>query len=120
MVHSPATTGASQTFDADPIQALWAEIRANLTRTKDEIYAQIRAYPPPIPACDVQFNFLLEERAKIFQELGQVGTLAQASRQNPEARRLLEEFLHSSRYVDANVKQQIWSTLSATPAAAIP
>lgn len=33
------------------------------------IVAEIRAYPPQIPACDAQFNWLLERRAEIGRTL---------------------------------------------------
>ncbi|HTH38218.1 MAG TPA: hypothetical protein VL572_09635 [Pyrinomonadaceae bacterium] len=33
------------------------------------INEEIRNYPTPIAGCDVQFNSLLEEQAKIVQEL---------------------------------------------------
>ena len=43
--------------------------RAELENERRRIIDEIKAYPTPIPACDAQFNFLLEERARIEQEL---------------------------------------------------
>jgi len=40
-----------------------------LESEKRRINEEIRNYPTPIAGCDVQFNSLLEEQAKIGQEL---------------------------------------------------
>lgn len=42
---------------------------AALEAERDRILEEIRAYPPPIPACDEHFNHLLERRDQIEQEL---------------------------------------------------
>ena len=43
--------------------------RSGLLLELAQIVAEIRAYPPPIPACDAQFNWLLERRARIERAL---------------------------------------------------
>jgi hypothetical protein len=48
------------------------QIRAQLEQEKRRVCAEIDDYPHPIPACDAQFNYLLEERARIFQELSRL------------------------------------------------
>lgn len=35
----------------------------------------IRNYPPPIPACDAQFNYLLEKRDRLTVELNRLNQL---------------------------------------------
>jgi predicted nuclease with TOPRIM domain len=40
-----------------------------LETEKRRINEEIRNYPTPIAACDEQFNSLLEEQARIVQEL---------------------------------------------------
>ena len=40
----------------------WIALRARLEQTQEAVAAEIRAYPPPIPACDAQYNHLLERR----------------------------------------------------------
>jgi len=40
-----------------------------LETEKRRINEEIRNYPTPIAGCDAQFNSLLEEQAKIVQEL---------------------------------------------------
>jgi len=44
-------------------------LRASLEARRKQLDAEIRAYPTPIPRCDAQFNFLMEERARIVREL---------------------------------------------------
>jgi len=39
--------------------------RIHLATAKGKISEAIRNYPPPIPACDQQFNHLLEERHRL-------------------------------------------------------
>ena len=43
--------------------------REQLLEEKAQVGAEIRAYPFPIPACDAQFNWLLQRRAEIEQAL---------------------------------------------------
>lgn len=43
----------------------WKRLQAEKQRVDDEI----RNYPRPIAACDLQFNYFLEERARIAYEL---------------------------------------------------
>ncbi len=42
-----------------------SELRASLEARRKQLDDEIRAYPTPIPRCDAQFNFLIEERARI-------------------------------------------------------
>lgn len=43
--------------------------REHLESERHRVNEAIRNYPTPIAACDAQFNYLLEERARIVQEL---------------------------------------------------
>jgi hypothetical protein len=45
------------------------ERRALLESERLRVQAEIASYPMPIPACDVYFNGLLEQRARICDEL---------------------------------------------------
>ena len=65
------------------IDTLKAEIDAHLDRQRQAVEKQIRRYPPPIPACDAQFNFLLEERDRLCRE---TAALADAVDNAPNAR----------------------------------
>jgi hypothetical protein len=46
----------------------WQAIQQQLQRQRDTIIDEIRQYPAPIPACDVQFNHLLAQRDAILRE----------------------------------------------------
>lgn len=45
------------------------EMITHLEAEKAHIISEIRHYPPPIPACDAQFNYLLEKRDRISVEI---------------------------------------------------
>jgi hypothetical protein len=47
--------------------------RAALERERLRVQAEIVSYPMPIPACDVYFNGLLEQRARICEQLAALG-----------------------------------------------
>jgi hypothetical protein len=103
--------------------ALMASIRqhlcAYLESEKRCIVAEIRSYPPPIPACDVQFNYLLDERTRIFQELGRVEALPQMNLAPNEYLAWVEEFILSSRFICGDAVDPIRSLLvELQPAAA--
>jgi len=75
-------------------ESAWDEIRIRLERKRDEILERIGHYPTPIPACDVDFNRLLEERARVFEELDRLATLkARDSRGRDD--HIIEEFIAS-------------------------
>ncbi|MEO5677564.1 MAG: hypothetical protein ABIQ84_08455 [Usitatibacter sp.] len=48
-------------------------LRASLEARRRQLDEEIRAYPTPIPRCDAQFNFLMEERSRIVRELEALG-----------------------------------------------
>jgi len=47
----------------------WDTLRQTLEARRQALAGQIGAYPPPIPACDAQFNHLLEQRRQVSAEL---------------------------------------------------
>ncbi len=49
--------------------ATWDSLRQSLETRRQALSAEIGRYPPPIPACDAQFNHLLDERRLISAEL---------------------------------------------------
>lgn len=57
------------------------EERQRLVAEKARIAAEIRGYPAPIPACDAQFNYLLERRAEIDRALAQADAAEPQGRQ---------------------------------------
>ncbi len=73
------------------LNAAWQDIRNQLERERLRIQAEITSYPPPIPACDAYFNYLLERRALVIDELGRLeraaaeGATSEACDATPEA-----------------------------------
>ena len=55
------------TVDSD-----WDALRARLERMQEAVAAEINAYPPPIPACDAQFDYLLEQREALSEALARL------------------------------------------------
>ena len=43
----------------------WAAVRRHLEGVSATVAAEIRGYPAPIPACDAQYDHLLERRAAL-------------------------------------------------------
>lgn len=50
----------------------WARIQQHLETEMHRVRDEIRNYPAPIPACDAQYNYLLEEREGLSSELARV------------------------------------------------
>ena len=73
------------TVDSD-----WDALRARLVHLQEAVAAEIRAYPAPIPACDAQYNHLLERRAA----LNEARTRLDAAREDGAA--TVEDFLAST------------------------
>jgi hypothetical protein len=76
------------------------ELKNYLQGEKGRIYEEIRTYPSPIPACDVQFNHLLEERAKLSKELNLVDALLAQCYTGGVTKRALKELIAFSNYID--------------------
>ncbi len=50
----------------------WNALRARLEHAQEAVAKEIRTYPPPIPACDAQFNRLLERREALSEALARL------------------------------------------------
>lgn len=58
---------------------------------------EISAYPPPVPACDAYFNFLLEQRAVLSDELRRLDEAIIESAASADPRAALDAFVESLR-----------------------
>jgi hypothetical protein len=76
--------------------ALWQEVETHLEREKQRIFDEILNYPPPIPACDVQFNFLLAQRAEMMQELQRLREISGGEVDS------LRDFIQTCPFLDAS------------------
>lgn len=72
-----------------------------LEAKRDELIAEICAYPTPIPACDAHFNWLLEMRAAVFEDLDKLARL----RAQGTAPGALDALVRESRCLDAAEKR---------------
>jgi hypothetical protein len=95
----------------DVIRSAWNQIRAQLETEKVHIYEAIGNYPTPIAGCDQQFNYLLEERARISRELDQLNESCLASITIKESIKLMKEFMQSSSSIDPQAEQAIQAYL---------
>ena len=94
-------------------QLIWQQIRAQLESTQQRIIGEISNYPAPRPACDADFNHLLEERARISDELNRLHAAADTA---PEyGRQQIEEFVETSQCLDNTDKRQIKLLISKLP-----
>jgi len=85
-------------------------IRAHLLALKRPVDAEIRAYPPPIPACDAQFNYLLDRRAELSRALVRLDDIADLP---PDAAaRALGEFIAGCRQIDAEAAARFRAALA--------
>ena len=64
-----------QSFRGPRIASLLTELGRAIQAARLALNREIGAYPPPIPACDAQFNFLLEKRRRLSQDSRQIQRL---------------------------------------------
>ncbi len=68
---------------------------------------EIRTYPAPIPACDAQYNFLLEEREALTSELYRLRELMTGGGSSGGAPGSVDEFLSMTTHLDDAAKREI-------------
>jgi chorismate mutase len=105
------TFSKDQPVESDRIKFLWSRIKQHLEEEKRRIYHEIRSYPPPIPACDAQFNHLLEERRKISQELAELEHLSNQDFTPEQHIKLIDRFITSSICINNQADPEIRSRL---------
>src|SRR5262249_28754604 len=95
----------------DLVKSAWERIRTHLENEKVRIHEEIRNYPRPLPACDQQFNYLLEERARISQELDRMDEASRESLARSDPIGPIDEFIQSSSFLGDAAGQQVRSCL---------
>ena len=93
------------------MESLWESIREHLKNERHRVNEEIKNYPTPIPACDAQFNYLLEERASIAEELDRLEALSRDSLTRRDHIKFIGEFIASSNYINGEVERRIRSSL---------
>ncbi len=87
-------------------------VEATLLDEKERISAEIHAYPPPIPACDAQFNYLLERRDQVSVELTRLHAIPQGRLTAVELADALRDFLAASQSIDPSLKGEFRAYLT--------
>jgi hypothetical protein len=90
--------------------AIFAQIYRRLETEMVRIRDEIHRYPAPIPACDAQFNHLLESREALSSALARLRELMVDDAGN-DAGALIEAFLDSSYDLGDSVKSAIRSII---------
>ena len=69
-------------------------VRERLQQARLKILTEIQHYPTPIPHCDQQFNWLLEQRDNVSAELQALDELRE------RAAAALRDFVSASRFIE--------------------
>ena len=91
--------------------AVWAELKDHLERARRSVLEEIRNYPPPIAACDQQFNHLLEQRERISAELGRLAAAREASAGQEGEVEALHDLIAASPDLDDGLKARLLAEL---------
>ena len=78
-------------------------VQAELESRRIAISRELATIPPPVPACDVDFNRLLEDRGRIADELQQLSRLLNGD----GGVETIREFCRESACLSDGLKQQI-------------
>lgn len=81
-------------------------VRDWLEAQRRAVMAEIRAYPPRITACDLQFNALIESRDRIADALRGLAAI------EPGDAAALAAFIEGSPALDADAKLKLCAMLS--------
>ncbi|MBK8903567.1 MAG: hypothetical protein IPM53_20460 [Anaerolineaceae bacterium] len=90
---------------------LWQEVENHLEQERQRIFDEILNYPPPIPACDVQFNFLLAQRAEMMQALQQLREISGADTAVSHPLLSLRQFIQTCQFFDDTRQAQLLAEL---------
>jgi hypothetical protein len=89
------------------VDVVWNMIHEHLQNEIRRVHEEIRHYPAPIPACDAQFNYLLEERDRLSSELSRARELMNKNTDSESERSSIEKFLNLSACLDEAKKNEI-------------
>ena len=95
----PAAINASRETDMESLKSICDDIRQHVVSRKRLVDEEIRTYPTPIPRCDAQFNFLLDEQIKLSDLLRRL-PLAAENLPSDSYFEVIENFITSSETND--------------------
>jgi hypothetical protein len=90
------------------------EFKNQLEKAKIQVNKEIGNYPSPIPACDAQFNYLLEERSKISVVLKQVDNLLTKCQTETVEIETIEELIKTSNQIDDGMAERLRAAFRRT------
>ncbi len=64
-----------------------------------QVSAEIHNYPSPIPACDAQFNYLLEQRGKLAKSLNELREIRDRLEAGEDQSETFAAFLEKAGYL---------------------
>ena len=91
----------------------WARIRQHLEKEMHRVRDEIWNYPAPIPACDAQYNYLLEEREGLSSELARVREVMNEDSNSENAQSSVDAFLSVSSYLGDPAKGEIRALIAS-------
>lgn len=94
-------------MSSTPETSVWKTIYQHLESEMQRVRGEIQAYPAPIPACDAQFNHLLDEREALSAELARVRELMARGGDSQNSSSVVDSFLNASEHLDEAVKKEI-------------
>ena len=107
MQKEDARSKANGQSDPSPADSTLKILADYLKAKRKSIIKEIRAYPSPIPACDAQFNYLLEQRTKLFHELERLHRIDKGVLQGESGMMRMREFIESSDCIHSDMKRQM-------------
>lgn len=96
-------------LDADLRARIAALVQADLEARRIAISRELATIPPPVPACDVDFNRLLEDRGRVADDLQQLHRLLRSG----ASVATIGTFCRQSTSVGDAVKREIERLLGA-------
>jgi hypothetical protein len=91
----------------DAAPSPWTELADHLESVRRSILAEIRDYPPPIAACDQQFNYLLEQRDRVAGELNRLASMRHNDPPSGTDLEALRDFVTESQCIADELKAQL-------------
>ena len=86
----------------------WQRVRSQLERARESVCREIRDYPTPIPRCDAQFNFLIEQRDSLVRALQRVEESVRTA-DRAEAARLIQALIEESSSLGEPLRRELRS-----------
>jgi hypothetical protein len=102
----------SQAPEAGAAHPAWTEIEGHLQSARRSILEEIRNHPTPIAGCDQQFDYLLEQRDRISDELDRLVSVRGDNITQENGAEVLIHLINASACIDDELKLRLTSELN--------